>query len=357
MRRLARLRQRMATEGVGAALIWNPVNVGYVSGFTGSTAALLVTAERAVFITDSRYAVQAGQECEGFELQVTPSSGTYAEKIAEQIKELGVPQVAFEAEWVTVGALEGLAKKLEGVELKPVSELAAALRRVKDAEEIRRIRAACELADRAFDHILTFLRPGISERDVAIELEYWMKKQGAEKEAFDTIVASGHRSAMPHGRASEKRLETGDFITMDFGARLESYNSDLTRTVVLGHANDKQREVYSVVLDANRSAIAAIRPGLEGKAVDEVARQLITQRGYGQNFGHGLGHGLGLLVHDHLAYSTTSTVKLEAGMVTTIEPGVYIDGWGGVRVEDDVLITEVGCEVLTRAPKELIEVA
>ena len=183
-----------------------------------------------------------------------------------------------------------------------------------------------------------------------------MKREGAEKEAFDTIVASGARSAHPHGRASSKPLEAGDLITFDFGARIGGYNSDLTRTVVLGAANARQREVYEVVLEAQLAALAAIRAGAEAKAVDAVARDLIAARGYGENFGHGLGHGLGRTVHDHTGFSTRSTVVLEAGMVLTVEPGVYLEGWGGVRIEDDVLVTHEGCEILTHAPKHLIEV-
>jgi Xaa-Pro aminopeptidase len=355
--RIDRLRSLLRERQLPAALILDPVNVGYLSGFTGSTAALLLTPAQAVFITDSRYAVQARAECPGVEFVITQSSGAYADTIAETIKRLDQRELALEAEYVTLAQYECYQKRLEGFNLKPVSDLIAPLRRVKDAGEIAATRDACALADRAFEFVLTLLKPGAVEREIAAELEFFLKMQGAEKEAFDTIVASGPRSALPHGRAADRRLQVGDFITFDFGARLNGYVSDLTRTVVLGKATDRQREVYGVVLAAEQAAIAAIRPGAHGKAVDQVARDLIGARGFGEYFGHGLGHGLGRTVHDHVALSQRSELTLEPGMIVTVEPGIYIEGWGGVRIEDDVLVTETGCEVLTRAPRELIEVA
>lgn len=354
--RVERLRKKMSAEGLPAVLVQNPFNVSYLSGFTGSTAVLLVTPERQVFITDTRYQVQAARECPEWERAITArGSGTYPETISEQIKALGLSQVVVEADYLTLAALEKLREKLEGVELKPVSDVVSPLRVVKDAEEIGIIRAACGIVDRAFEYALGLLRPGASERDVALDLNYWMMKNGADSEGFETIVVSGDRSALPHGRPSEKRIQPGDLVTLDFGAKLSGYTSDITRTVVVGKATDKQREVYETVLGANEAAIAAIRPGAEGKAIDGVARDFITQRGYGDYFGHGLGHGLGLHVHDHVCLSQVSTLVLEPGIVTTVEPGVYIEGWGGVRIEDDVLVTQSGHEVLTTAPKHLIE--
>jgi Xaa-Pro aminopeptidase len=354
--RVNQLREELRRREVPAALIMHPENVGYLSGFTGSTAALLITADRALFITDSRYTLQAGRECPGFELAITQGSGQYADRIAEEAGKLGVQEVAVEADYLTLAQFEQISKKLEQLELKPLADLVAPLRRVKDREELDRIRAACALVDRAFDYLLTLVKPGVSERDVAIELEYWMKKHGSEKEAFDSIVASGVRSALPHGRASEKLIEAGDLVTFDFGARVGGYVSDLTRTVVVGRFTEKQREVYDTVLQAQEAAIAAIRPGANGKDVDQVARDLIAAAGYGDHFGHGLGHGIGRTVHDHVALSQRSELTLAPGMVVTVEPGIYIEGWGGVRIEDDVLVTENGREVLTHAPKHLIEV-
>ena len=354
--RLQKLRAEMEQKSLPAALILNVDNASYLSGFTGSSAALLITPERALFITDSRYTVQAEQECPGFEITIAASGATYGQTAAEAVKRLELAEVGLEAEHVTLAQFEKLKSGLEGAELKPVEGLLAPLKQVKDAEEIARTRTACGIADRAFEYILTLLKPGVSEREIATELEYFMKKQGSEKEAFDTIVASGYRSAMPHGRASEKLLEAGDFITFDFGATVGGYHSDLTRTVVLGRATDEQRKVYGVVLEAQLAALDAIRSGVPGKDVDTVAREIIKGHGYGERFGHSLGHGLGRHVHDHPALAQTSSLVLASGMIVTVEPGVYIDGWGGVRIEDDVVVTEEGREILTHAPKELIEV-
>jgi Xaa-Pro aminopeptidase len=256
---------------------------------------------------------------------------------------------------MTVRQFNKLGEELKEATLEPVDDLVSPLRAVKDEEELRRIRHACAIADAAFEQILPLVRPGVIERDLAIELEHFMKKRGAEKEAFDTIVASGPRSALPHGRASARRLEAGDFVTFDFGARWEGYNSDLTRTVVLGRASDEQRKVYMTVLGAQMAALGAIRAGAEAKQVDAVARDRIAAAGYGERFGHGLGHALGREVHDGGGMNSRSEMKLAAGMVLTVEPGIYINGWGGVRIEDDVVVTGEGCEILTHAPKELIE--
>lgn len=354
--RLTRFRDRLAELEVPAALVLDPLNVGYLSGFTGSNGAVLATADRAVFVTDGRYTTQARRECPGFEIAIAPSSGAFLDAVAEQAGTLGTETLALEAEYVTLAAFEALQEKLSGVTLQPVKELASPLRRVKDAAEIAAIREACAIADLTFEFILTLLKPGVSERDIAAELEYFMKKQGSEREAFDTIVVSGANSALPHGRPSDKPLAEGDFITFDFGARVRRYPSDLTRTVVLGTATDRHREIYQTVLDAQLAGIAAIRAGADGKAVDTAAREVIAARGYGEHFSHGLGHGIGLHIHDHVALSQRSEVRLEAGMVITVEPGIYLEGWGGVRIEDDVLVTETGCEILTHAPKHLIEV-
>lgn len=354
--RVAQLRARLAQENLPGILLLKPDDVGYLSGFSGSTAALLISPERSIFITDSRYTIQAREECPGFEIAITSGgSGAYDTTIEEQARSLGAAELAVEAEYLTLKRFSQLAEKLQGITLKPVDDLVAPLRWVKDAEEIEAIRAACAIVDQAFEAILPVLRSGITEREAAAELEYRMKKLGSEKAAFDTIVASGWRSALPHARPSDKPLEAGDLVTLDFGARVNGYVSDLTRTVVLGPATERQREVYGVVLEAQLAAIAAVRAGAEGNAVDAVARDIIKARGFGEYFGHGLGHGIGRICHDHQALSQTSTVKLQAGMAVTIEPGVYIEGWGGIRIEDDVLVQETGGEILTHAPKRLIE--
>jgi Xaa-Pro aminopeptidase len=278
------------------------------------------------------------------------------DRVAAEVKELGRAVLGVEGDTLTVNHFRKLTTDLEGIELRPTEDVVEILRQVKDEGEIDLIRAACDIVDRAFEFILTLVRPGIPERDLATEIEYFMKKAGSEKEAFDTIVASGARSALPHGRASEKLLAAGDFVTFDYGARVGGYHSDITRTVVLGTATDRQREVYQVVLDAQQAALAALRPGMTGKEADLVARDLIAARGYGDAFGHGLGHSLGRHVHDGGGLSQRIDMTLAAGMVLTVEPGIYFEDWGGVRIEDDVVLRETGAEILTHAPKELIEI-
>lgn len=354
--RLSRLKTRMREFKLPAALVLNPVNVGYLSGFTGSTAALLVAGKRRLFVTDSRYRAQAAVECPEWEVVCLARGETYDQVIAREIRELGAPVIGVESEFLTIARRDSLRARLRGARLRPVADLVSELRRVKDEAEIGILREACALADRAFEYILGTLRPGISERQVAADLEHFMKRNGAQKEAFDTIVASGPRSAMPHGVASERLLCEGDFIVFDFGARVKGYNSDLTRTVVLGTASERQHEIYALVRKAQEAAVAALRPGVRGNRVDAVARDIITEAGFGENFGHGLGHGLGRLVHDHPGLSSTIRTRLKPGLVLTVEPGVYVEGWGGVRIEDDVLITPDGHDVLTHAPKDLIEV-
>jgi Xaa-Pro aminopeptidase len=354
--RLDRFRARLAELQLPAALLSAPESVRYLSGFTGSTALLWVTPSRTVFITDSRYGSQAKAECPRLELSVIQSSAGYLDGALAAGAELGVRLAAVEADALTLASFDEYRSRLTGITLAPVRDLVAPLRQIKDADEIAVMRRACALADRGFEHVLGLLKPGVTERSLAADLDHFLKRNGAEKEAFDTIVASGWRSALPHGRATDKAIAPGDFITFDFGARLEGYNSDLTRTVVLGEATERQREVYGIVHEALEAAKAAMRDGASGTAVDAVARDLIAARGHGEHFGHGLGHGLGRAVHDHPGLSPKFDITLKAGMVITVEPGIYVEGWGGVRIEDDVLVTESGWESLTHAPRELIEV-
>lgn len=358
--RIERLQQWMRDEDLPVAVISHAQNVGYLTGFSGSTAVLLARQDDVLFITDSRYRQQAQKECPGLEILQTEKGVGYAKTYAKVLAEWGLSPIGVEGGHVTVSGFQALEKELKEVEceaeLKPFDRIVEPLRTIKDEGEIQTIQHACQLVDDGFEYLLTILKPGITERDVARELEYYLSKQGSEKAAFDTIVASGTRSSMPHGVATDKALEVGDFITFDFGATLDGYHSDITRTVVLGPASERQREVYDVVLRAQLAALEAIKPGMDGKEVDKIARDIIDGAGFADNFGHGLGHGLGRDVHDYGSFSPTQEFKLEAGQVMTVEPGIYIEGWGGCRIEDDVVITEGGCERLTHARKELVEV-
>jgi len=350
--RLEQMRLKLPEKEVEGILLTQLDNLSYISGFTGSTAVALVTLKEAIFFVDSRYEVQAKAECPGFEVQKVADSLLIT--AAKTAQEMGVGRLGFEQDHLTFKQHADLTKEAPDLTLVPLSGLVEEMRQIKDEGEVALIRAACEIVDKTFEHILPFIKPGASERDIALELEWHMRHLGADREGFDTIIASGARSAMPHGKASEKIIEKGDFVTLDFGPRRKGYHADLTRTVVVGPPTEEQKKVYQTVLEAQMKAIEALQPGIEGKAVDEIARSHIRNAGYGDYFGHGLGHGLGRAVHDGATTSPKSEITLQAGMITTIEPGIYIPDWGGVRIEDDCLITDSGYEILTHAHKDLI---
>lgn len=343
----------MAQKSLPAIFLSQIENVRWLSGFTGSNGIILLTQEEALFATDSRYIEQAESECPRFQLEkLSPNP---QEDIVKLITGLNVPKIGFEAGHLSYRTHEKYRSKLpESIELVPTDNLIEDLRMVKDADEIACIEAACAVVDRAFEYILPFLQPGAVERDIMLELEWYLRKNEGADVAFDTIVASGPRSALPHGRASLRVMQKGDLVTLDFGARLNHYCSDITRTIVLGEPTDQQRKVYQTVLDALFKGIEAIRPGVAGKEVDAVAREFIREAGYGDYFGHGLGHSLGRTVHDGPALSPSSEVTLAPCMVTTVEPGIYIPGWGGVRIEHDVLVTEEAPRILTHSPTHLL---
>lgn len=353
--RIERLRARMDEPFLEAFLITSRPNVRYLSGFTGSAGAVLIGRDFTVLLTDKRYTLRAQKEAPGFEVIVPDNPDD--DILKTQLETRGLRKVGFEANNVTVKTLEGWREKYGelGVEWIPTSGVVEELRLVKDAEEIAFIREACGIADAAFNHIRLFMQPETVEMDVAMELEFFMRRQGARRPAFESIVASGENSAMPHAETSERRFRPGDFVTLDFGAEVNGYCSDITRTVVIGKATEEQRRIYQTVLEAQRRAIEAIKPGVKGCDVDAIARQVIADAGYGDYFTHSLGHSIGLSVHDGMGFAQKSEIVLEPGMVFTVEPGIYIEGFGGVRIEDDVLVTEEGVEVLTHAPKDLME--
>ena len=348
---LDRLRRLMADKSIAALLVADPTNVGWLTGFTGSFARVIVTPDDALFITDSRYVLQA-QEQVPWMRQATFASPVLGDDfVREQAAAMGLTDLAFEAATTTYADFQKLDEKMPDVALSPTPDLFGELRMVKALDEVAAIRKACALADAAFGHITRLIQPGLTEYDLQLELEFYLRRAGAGL-AFETIVVSGERSARPHGKASEKPLANGDFVTMDFGARVDGYNSDLTRTIVVGEATDRHREVYARVLRAETESIAFMRPGVRAADVDAFAREVLGD--YAQYFGHGLGHGLGRVVHDGGRMNATSEDVLAVGQVWTVEPGVYIPGFGGVRIEDDVVVTEDGVEVLTASPKDLL---
>lgn len=346
--RVERLRKFLCEQAVEGILITKPENVRYFSGFIGE-GYLFISTDGAKLITDFRYIEQAEGQAPGFDI-VRQKSKVF-ETIAEVIP--NVKSLGLESDYITWQFYEDLQREVPNTSL--ISLSIDNLRMIKDAQEIALINKAVEISDKAFSHILPFIKPGVREADIALELEFAMRHLGAEKNAFDTIVASGVRSAMPHGVASSKVIAAGDLVTMDFGAVYEGYHSDITRTVVVGKATAKQREIYEIVLEAQLAGVQAVCAGRKGSEVDAVARNIISQKGYGENFGHGLGHGVGLVIHEAPRLSPLGDILLEPNMVVTVEPGIYLPQWGGIRIEDTVVVSAAEVKILTASSKQLIE--
>lgn len=332
------------------ALVTQGSNVRWATGFTGSFGVLLVSAQDALFLTDSRYTIQAEEEVQDARVASFGSPKRFEEFLAEQAGALGVRELAFERsltydEWARWSAAT------PGVTWTPMGALISPLRQVKTSQEVAAIEKACGIADATLVHLERLIQVGVSEMDIRLDLELFIRRQGAEP-SFEPIVVSGNRSARPHGRASEKLLEAGDFLTLDFGARVEGYCSDITRTFVVGEATERHRKLYHAVLEAQLAAIDALKPGANGREVDALSRRILGGYDLAQYFGHGLGHGLGIDVHDPGRLTSTVDQAIREGQVWTVEPGVYIEGFGGVRIEDDVLIEAGGARSLTSSPKE-----
>lgn len=345
---LDNLREKLASSGADALLVTHPANVRYLSQFRApEDGRVLVTHEEAVLITDGRYIAQAGEESS---LPVEIFERSWLEHLAGK---LGDRTLAFEAESVTYALFEDLQAKL-AQSPKPTRGLVAALRLVKTPQEIELLRQAAKVTDDAFTHILNVIEPGRSEVAVALELERFMREAGAEGPSFETIVASGVRSAMPHGTASSKTIQNGELVTLDFGAVVGGYHADMTRTVAVGELSSTHAAMYAAVLRAQEAALAALAPDKTGRELDAIARDSLTQDGLGQYFSHSLGHGTGLEIHEGPRLAKTSEQVLEPGMSVTVEPGAYIPGDAGVRIEDLAIITEGGFERLSHSPKELI---
>jgi Xaa-Pro aminopeptidase len=356
MSNLARLQQALGEAGLPAMLVTDLANVAWLTGFTGTYGVAIVTATQARFVTDSRYTIQAGEEVKGFEIATFGSPTDGSEFLGAQLADLKVSEIGFEASSVTYETYEKWGKAFGSVRLVPATKILPPLRMIKSADEIAKVRQACEVADKTFEHLQRLVRPGVSELELELELEFFIRRQGFGI-AFPPIVVSGARSARPHGHASEKLLEAGDLVTFDFGARVGGYNSDLTRTVGVVELAEKPRAMYAAVLEAQLAALDAIKPGARAADVDRLAREVLAKHGLAQYFGHGLGHGLGSAVHDYGRMNATSEDVFEPGQIWTVEPGVYVEGVGGVRIEDDVLVTDSGIEVFNRTPKELLILA
>lgn len=339
---------------VDGVIIESPENRRYFTGFPSSAGILIATKQGSVFMTDSRY-IEAAQKqidcCEVLEQK------KQEEELPAIAKKLACQCLAFETDKITVARAKKLKNMLGDICLfdsSAIDKLIGRLREKKNTEEVEKIKAAQKIAEMAFEHILSFIEQGVTEREIALELDFYMLKNGAESLAFDTIAASGINSSKPHAVPSEKKVEIGDFITLDFGATVDGYRSDMTRTVALGRVSEKQKFVYETVLAAQAATLAILKAGISCKAADAAARDLIRNAGFSKNFGHGTGHGVGIEVHEGPTLSPISTDVLEAGNVVTAEPGIYLPGEFGVRIEDMALITAIGYENLTTSPKELI---
>lgn len=344
---------------VDGLLLTSAANMRYVSGFSGEGYVYLSDRQFLV-VTDSRYTVAAALECPGYQVIQWDQKGYY-EPLISAVRKDGIRKLGVEDDEMTVAGFDKLRSEmakagLRRLQLQPLRDYVTAYRAVKQTDEIRRIREAEAVGDRAFARLLPRLEAGMTEKQVAAWIEFLMKEEGADGFSFDTIAASGIHSAMPHAVPTEKKLEAGDFLTMDFGCRYKGYCSDMTRTVVIGSASDRQKQVYDTVLQAQQTALERIRPGMTGKEIDALARNVIDKAGYGSCFGHSLGHSVGLEIHEKPCFSPKEEKVIQPGMVITVEPGIYIENFGGVRIEDMVIITENGCENITHSPKKLIEI-
>lgn len=350
--RLARLRKFLEANQLEAVVISSLQNITYFSGFRGDDSFLLVTPQNAALITDFRYIEQAQKQAPV--CQIVEHKGSLYEAVAALCKAQQLTRIGFEGAYLAYNQYTDLVKALK---MSPMPVVLEDLREVKDESELIKLKKAVAISDAAFTRALEILRPGITELEVAAELEDVMRRLGSERPAFATIVASGVRGSLPHGLATSKVIEAGDLVTMDFGAVYEGYHSDITRTVCVGASNAKQREIYHTVLEAQILGTKTVKAGLSGVEVDAVVRKYITDAGYGKYFGHGLGHGVGLAIHEQPRLAPKSVCQsLQAGMAVTVEPGIYLPEWGGVRIEDTVIVTNDGCDILTASDKRLIEI-
>ena len=348
--KLQRLRQLLAEKEVEALLITNPYNRRYMTGFTGSAGIAIVSQDDAVFITDFRYTEQAAEQVKDF--RIVQHTKTIFEEAGAQLKEMNIQTLGFEKDNLTYGLME-LYDSQTDAKLVPVSGLVEQLRIIKTDEELVILQQAADIADKTYEYICTKIRAGVTELEIANEMEFYMRKLGATQSSFDTIVASGVRGALPHGVASNKVIEEGDMITLDFGALYNGYISDMTRTVAVGEPSEQMKEIYQIVLDSQLLGVEKIGPNMTGKEADAIVRDYITEKGYGEQFGHSTGHGIGLEVHENPSLSFRSDTVLVPNMCVTVEPGIYVPNVGGVRIEDDLVITEDGNRRLTKSSKEL----
>ena len=354
MARIDKLNRILDELNVDGIYLTDLFNLRYFTGFTGTTGIALATKEGKYFFSDFRYKSQAAKQVEPMGFEFVEVSRGSIKLVGEFIEKLGLKKIGFEDHNVTFSSYQTL-KEVFKAELVPIGDKITYVRMIKSDEEIGFIKKAIEISDVAFSEALKIIKEGVSEKEIAGYMEYIQRKLGAEDRSFETILASGVRSAMPHGVASDKKIQKEEFITMDFGAYYNGYVSDMTRTVYYGNnITEKHKEIYNLVLEAQILGINTIKEGIMSDDVDKVVRNFLTEKGYGKEFGHGLGHGIGLEIHELPYLSSVTHIELKENMVVTSEPGLYFDGWGGVRIEDDVVVKKDGREVLNKSNKELI---
>ncbi|MGI6636194.1 MAG: M24 family metallopeptidase [Christensenellales bacterium] len=353
MDRASRLIAQCALADSEAVIIHKPSNMRYLSGYTGEGMLVLSHGVRAI-ITDFRYTEQVGQQAPGWTcLEISTGIG-HADLVGQVLKEHGLTSARYEDDYVTVKGYETLVQKLSGVALTSLNCAPEALRMVKDEDELAQMEKACALSSQAFDYICGVIKPGMTEQQLKLELEYRMLSLGADSVAFSTIVASGPNGSLPHAVPGSRRVEKGDMVTLDFGARVNGYCADMTRTVAVGEPSAKMKEIYAIVLEAQMTCQDALAPGKVCKDIDALARDIIGAAGYGEHFGHGLGHGVGIDIHEEPRLSRVGVELLTPGHVVTVEPGIYLPGIGGVRIENTCVITQSGARSLVDAPRELL---
>lgn len=343
-----KINQLLIDSGLDGIIVLSAYNRRYLSSFTGSSGALLITKDQHYLVTDFRYITQANEQSN---YTVIRQKQGLLDSVIELADDNGCQTIGFEGDLITYQQYAKLADRMELVDIAGKIE---DIRMIKQADEIAVIQKAADIADEAYAHILKFVKVGMTELEVNNELEMFMRRCGASSSSFDIIVASGYRGALPHGTASEKVIERGEMITLDYGVLYNGYVSDITRTFAIGDPGEEMRRIYEVVLKSQMTALETIKPGMTGKEADKIARDIIEEAGYGEQFGHSLGHGIGLEVHEGPGLSHASDITLVPNMCVTLEPGIYVEGLGGVRIEDDVLVTESGLKRFTQSTKDLI---
>jgi Xaa-Pro aminopeptidase len=355
MDRIKELRNKFETNGIDAFLIRKMPNIRYLCGFSGSAGTVLITRTKNYFVSDFRYKTQSAIEVDkSFEIIIYIQNSLMF--LNDMISENNINKIGFEADYVTYSEAEKLKKDFPSVEFVATENLVESITVKKNEREIELTRKAVEITDNVFSELLNIIKPGMTERQVAAHISFLHKMYGADGDSFDAIVASGERSAFPHARPTDRVIREGELLKLDFGCTVSGMKSDITRTIAIGKIPDECKKIYDIVFEAQGRALRSVKAGINAREVDSVARDYIKGNGYGENFGHGLGHGLGYDIHEKPALNERADYVLEENNIITIEPGIYVEGLGGVRIEDDVIVTREGCIILNRSPKELITI-